>query len=67
MGILHGNIVDAATGLQLNAKVHVLSANGRFQHPAEALLKRGTGTPFFFSDGQFEVDVLRGRTDRHAS
>ena len=63
MGILHGNIIDAATGEQINAKVHVLSSNGRFSHPRDAMLKRGPGTPFFFCDGEFEVRAGRGRTD----
>jgi len=32
MGILHGTIVDAATGEALSAKVHVLTASGQFTH-----------------------------------
>ena len=63
MGILHGNIVDAATGEQIDAKVHVVTANGRFAHPQGAMLKRGPGTPFFFCNGEFEVRGGRGRTD----
>ncbi len=63
MGILHGNIVDAATGEQIDAKVHVLTSNGRFYHPQEAMLKNGPGTPFFFCNGEFEVRAGRGRTD----
>ena len=41
MGTLHGHIIDSATGEHINAKVHVLTANGRFCHPCEAMLKRG--------------------------
>ena len=63
MGILHGTIVDAASGEKLDAKVHVLNAMGNFAQPRDALLKRGPGTPFFFSDGEFEVSGSRGRTD----
>jgi hypothetical protein len=63
MGILHGTIVDAATGGLINAKVHVLSARGTFCRPNDAIVKRGTGTPFFFSDGEFDVAAPRGRTD----
>ena len=63
MAILHGTIVDAATGEPIDAKVHVLDSTGHFRHPADALLKRGPGVPFFFSGGQFEVDVPQGRTD----
>ena len=63
MGTLHGHIIDSATGEPINAKVHVLTANGRFCHPRDAMLKRGPGTPFFFCDGEFEVQASRGRTD----
>ena len=63
MGLLHGTIIDAATGEKIDAKIHVLNAMGNFSHPTEALLKRGPGTPFFFSDGEFEVQAGRGRTD----
>jgi len=63
MGILHGTIIDAATNEKIDAKVHILNARGRFIPPEGALLKRGNGTPFFFSDGEFEVTVTRGRTD----
>jgi len=63
MGILHGTIIDATTNQKIDAKVHVLNSMGSFTHPAAALLKRGPGTPFFFSDGEFEVNAPRGRTD----
>ncbi|MBT4499430.1 MAG: CehA/McbA family metallohydrolase [Gemmatimonadetes bacterium] len=63
MGILHGTVVDAATGEQLDAKVHVLTSTGNFAHPSGSLLKRGPGTPFFFTDGQFQVNASRGRAD----
>jgi hypothetical protein len=63
MATLHGTIIDAATNEKIDAKVHVLDASGNFHHPRGALLKRGPGTPFFFSDGEFEVPVGRGRTD----
>ena len=60
MGTLHGHIIDSATGENINAKVHVLTANGRFCHPRDAMLKRGPGTPFFFCDGEFEVQAHAG-------
>ena len=63
MATLHGTIIDAATSQTIDAKVHVLSSTGQFCQPANALLKRGPGTSFFFSDGEFEVGVGRGRTD----
>ncbi|MEE2659628.1 MAG: CehA/McbA family metallohydrolase [Candidatus Latescibacterota bacterium] len=63
MATLHGTIVDTATNERIDAKVRVLDASGNFRHPLGSLLKRGPGTPFFFSDGEFEVDAGRGRTD----
>ena len=63
MAIIHGTIIDASTQEKIDAKVHVLNAYGQFVHPSNALLKEGPGTPFFFSDGEFEVRVDRGRVD----
>ena len=63
MGTLHGTIIDAVSGESLDAKVHVLNASGTFSHPPNSMLKRGPGTPFFFSDGSFAVEGSRGRTD----
>ena len=63
MATLHGTIVDTATNQPIDAKVHVLNAMGTFCHPEGALLKRGPGRPFFFSNGEFEVNIGRGRTD----
>ena len=63
MGTLHGTIIDAVSGESLDAKVHVLNATGTFSHPPNSMLKRGPGTPFFFSDGAFAVEGSRGRTD----
>ncbi len=63
MATLHGTIVDAATNQKIDAKVHVLDSSGKFRRPADALLKIGDGVPFFFSAGEFDVDVQRGRND----
>ena len=63
MATLHATIIDAATNQKIDAKVHVLDCSAAFKRPADALLKVGSGTPFFFSNGEFEVDVQRGRTD----
>ena len=63
MARIHGTIVDTATKERIDAKVHALSAAGVFTHPANSLLKQGPGTPFFFSNGEFEVEVPSGRTD----
>ena len=40
MGILRGHIVDGAPDEQIDAKVHVLTSDGRLTHPREAVLKR---------------------------
>jgi hypothetical protein len=63
MGILHGTIIDSATGEKIDAKVHVVNSSGKFAQPSNAMLKNGPGTPFFFCDGEFEVRASRGRTD----
>ena len=62
MATLSGSILDEDTGEQIEARVQVLESNGRFAHPGDAILKVGTGQPFFYSDGSFSVDVPRGRT-----
>ena len=63
MATLHGTIYEAETHEKIDAKVHVLSANGRFVHPPDAILKQGPGTPCFFSDGEIEDNVSRGRIE----
>ena len=63
MGILKGSIRDGVSGALIEAKVHVLTSGGRFVHPADSILKIGPGDPFFYSPGQFSVDVPRGSTD----
>ena len=63
MGTLHGIIRDSVSGDQLEAKVHVLTSKGQFVHPSSSILKVGPGQPFFYSPGQFVVDVPRGSTD----
>ncbi len=63
MGTIHGTIVDTGTNEPIDAKVHVLNANGSLSHPQHALLKEGPGTPFFFSSGEFEVTADCGRAD----
>ena len=55
-----GRIVDKRTGESVAARVQVLSVEGRFIHPPDALLKVGPGIPFFYSDGQFVLDAPRG-------
>lgn len=61
MGRLTGRIIDKATGETVEARVQVIDPAGKFAHPPEALLKVGTGAPFFYSDGTFEIDVGRGK------
>lgn len=62
MARIAGRIIDRASGRPLEARVQVLSSGGQFLHPADALLKVGPGLPFFYGDGQFEVEAPRGLT-----
>ena len=57
---LVGRIVDKHTGERVEARVQVRPIEGRFLHPKGAILKVGPGQPFFYSDGEFEVEVPRG-------
>ena len=61
MGTLTGKIIDKATGEPVEARVQVIDPSGAFAHPTGALLKVGPGSPFFYSDGSFQVDVGRGK------
>ena len=63
MGTLHGVIRDSVSGEPVEAKVHVLTSSGNFVHPADSILKVGPGEPFFYSAGEFTVNVPRGSTD----
>lgn len=62
MAKLLGSIVDQGTGERVEARVQIISSSGTFVYPPKALLKVGTGSPFFYSEGTFEVDVSRGPT-----
>lgn len=55
-----GSIFDKGTGHKIEAKVNVLGAAGNFIAPSDAILKIGPGSPFFYSDGEFQVGVGRG-------
>jgi len=57
---LTGSITDADTGEPVAARVRVVASTGQFVHPDGAILKVGTGDPFFYSDGTFDVEVPRG-------
>ncbi len=59
---LLGQIRDQISGDPIEARVQILQSNGVYIHPKNAILKVGTGDPFFYSDGSFEVDVQRGKT-----
>ena len=62
MAKVAGSIVDKATGERVAARVQVLASNGDYPSPAGAIVKVGPGAPFFYADGTFEVDVVRGPT-----
>jgi hypothetical protein len=57
---LTGKIIDAATGERLEARVQVVGPNGTNLGPPDAMWKVGSGEPFFYSDGQFSLDIPRG-------
>ena len=60
MAKLAVSIIDSLTGQPVPARVQVLSSTGDFINPPEAILKVGSGSPFFYADGVFVVDVSRG-------
>ena len=60
MARLTGEILDEVTGERIEARVQVLDSSGAFVHPPDAILKVGSGMPFFYSNGAFQVDVTRG-------
>ncbi len=62
MDRLVGRIVDRETGTEVPARVQVLSMDGHFPHPEDAILKVGPGAPFFYSEGQFALDLPAGST-----
>ncbi len=61
MSKLTGTITDADTGEPIAARVRVVASTGQFAHPDGAILKVGSGDPFFYSDGAFDVEVPRGK------
>ena len=61
MGRLTGKIIDKESGEPVEARVQVIDPTGNFAHPPGALLKVGPGAPFFYADGEFDVDVGRGK------
>ncbi|MDA1189217.1 MAG: CehA/McbA family metallohydrolase [Chloroflexi bacterium] len=62
MGKISGKIIDKATGQPVAARVQVITSQGMFAHPSGAILKVGTGDPFFYADSAFEVEAERGTT-----
>ncbi|MBT5877095.1 MAG: CehA/McbA family metallohydrolase [Candidatus Latescibacteria bacterium] len=63
MATIRGTIFDATSGSPTAAKVHVLDSTGHFRAPADSVLKIGPGRPFFYCEGNFELDVPRGAVD----
>lgn len=57
---LTGRIFDAASGDRLEARVQVVGPNGNTLAPADAMWKVGPGEPFFYSGGEFSLEVPRG-------
>jgi hypothetical protein len=63
MTTIRGRVWDRVSGRPLEARVSVQASTGLFCAPANATLKVGPGDPFFYCDGTFAVDVIRGQTD----
>ena len=61
MPTLRGRIWDRDSNRPLEARVQVRASSGQMLAPADAIQKVGTGEPFFYSDGTFEVDAPSGR------
>ena len=57
---LIGEIRDAQTGDIVQARVQVIGPTGHTLAPTDAMWKIGPGEPFFYSDGQFSLDLPRG-------
>lgn len=60
---LRGRVWDSETGSPLAATVNVTAASGEFCAPDDALRKVGPGSPFFYANGTFEVQVPRSQVD----
>jgi hypothetical protein len=60
MATVNGRITEAVTGDLRAATVQVLTSSGRLASPRDAVLKVGPGSPYFYCDGLFEVDVPVG-------
>ena len=59
--VLTARIVDAATGEKVGGRVQIIGTEGAPIAPPDAMWKIGTGEPFFYSDGEFTLNVPRGR------
>ena len=58
---LAGKIIDGGTGESVEARVQVVGPGGNQLAPTDAMFKVGSGEPFFYSDGEFSLQVPRGR------
>jgi hypothetical protein len=63
MPTLRGRIWDRESNRPLEARVQVVASSGQAVAPRDAIHKVGTGEPFFYSDGTFEVELPSGPTD----
>ena len=60
MALLTGKIIDKKTGELLPSRVQVIDSGGEFVRPDKSLVKVGPGESFFYSDGNFELEIGRG-------
>src|SRR5438128_1808065 len=61
MAVIRGRITEAGTGEVKAAKVQVLTSQGHFAHPPDAVLKVGPGHPFFYVERGTEYVPLEHR------
>ena len=57
---LTGEIRDRKTGEIVEARVQIIGPTGHHLAPVNAMWKVGPGDPFFYSNGQFSVDLPKG-------
>ena len=60
MGKLLAEITDQKSGKKLEARVQILDPTGIPIGPKASMWKKGPGEPFFYTNGQFEMDVTSG-------
>ena len=61
MTLLSISIIDDSTGSKLPCKVRLLNSFEEFLSPLDSIKKIGPGLEFFYSDGDFTMDMPSGK------